>query len=242
MKINIPDKKDFIQNYIAPISTLNTVCCIDVKSNIARTICSTASNTICLIADTPISSDEERSLNIPDIRRLSGIFSVLKKKDINLSVNTNNIKYDDGEYKFSYHLLEDGMIKKTTINLDKVRSLNWDTTFSVDEQSLDILFKGTSFASGTNKVYFYTENNALMAELGDKTKHNVDSFITTLSPTFEGKEIVKPLPISLDTFRLISYNNATKIQFQINTQYGMLRLNVIKGAADLTYIMSALIN
>jgi hypothetical protein len=38
------------------------------------------------------------------------------------------------------------------------------------------MFKGSTFASETNKIYFYTENGQLMAELTDRSRHNTDNF------------------------------------------------------------------
>ena len=242
MKINIADKREFIQNFMNPISTLSPMCCIDVQTTRLKTICSSTDNTMCLIADTPCVSEGELKVNIPDIKRLTGVFSCIKTKEVILNVVDNNIKYNDGEFKFSYHLLEDGIIKKASINLTKVTSLEYDVSFVAEEQSLDTLFKGTSFAAATNKVYISTEDNKVVSELGDKTKHNVDNFISTLCSSYEGKGMTKPLPINLDTFRLITYNGCDKVKFSINTTYGILKIDIVKGSTSLTYILSALIN
>ena len=242
MKINIADKKEFIQNFMNPISTLNSMCCIDVMTTRLKTICSSADNTMCLIAETPGVSDGEGKVNLPDIKRLTGVLNCIKSKEIALNVIDNNIKYNDGDFKFSYHLLEDGIIKKAAINLTKVTELEYDVTFTVDEAALDTVFKGTSFAAATNKVYITSEDNKIIAELGDKTKHNVDNFISTICSVYEGKGIPKPLPINLDTFRLITYNGSSKLKFAINSTYGIIKIDIIKGNTTLTYILSALIN
>jgi len=242
MKIKIFDKKEFIQNFLSPISTLNSVCCIDVQNNELKTICSSPDNTLCLISSQPASSDEVKLLNLPDVKRLSGALSLIKTKDIELNVIDNNIKYNDGNFKFSYHLLENGLIKKTTINVDKVNKLEYNICFDIPEQNLDTLLKGTSFAAATNKIYLYTESDKIYAELGDKTKHNVDNFITVIAEKYTGNNITKPLPINLDTFRLIYFNGASSIKCSINTSYGVIKIDIIKGNTNLTYIMSALIN
>lgn len=241
MKLKILDKKEFIQNFLSPISTLNSMCCIDVSQNELKSVCSSPSNTLCLIITHPVASEESQVINLPDVKRLSGVLSLIKHKEISLDIVNNNIKYNDGDIKFSYHLLENGLIKKTSLNLDKINNLEYNTTFEISEQNLDNLLRGTSFAAATNKIYIYSENNKIYAELGDKTKHNVDNFITTISETYTGTLLPKALPVSLDTFRLVNYNGGN-IKFSISSAYGIIKINITKGNTNLIYILSALIN
>ena len=107
---------------------------------------------------------------------------------------------------------------------------------------LKTLFKGSSFASETSKLYFYEEDGKIFGELGDKTRHNTDNFVCNLSNEFEGNPLPKPLPVNFETFRLISFNNSIKIDFKINTQMGVITCKFKKGNVELIYIISALIN
>ena len=60
----------------------------------------------------------------------------------------------------------------------------FDVEFKLNKNTLQRLFKGGStFASETNKIYFYTEGNNLMAELTDRARHNTDNFTLSLGKT-----------------------------------------------------------
>ncbi len=120
---------------------------------------------------------------------------------LDLNINSNNIQYSGNGVKFKYHLFEEGFITRPNINLDKINKFKFDVEFNLDKILLQRLFKGSTFASETNKIYFYTENGNLMAELTDRARHNTDNFTLSLGKT----DIeLKPVPVNLDNIRLLS--------------------------------------
>jgi len=242
--LKVKNKKDYISNFLSPVSNLNDSCILKIRDN--KMVCVIASNdaTIICKAETDIETDinGEVNLNIPDIKKLIRVLEILSVQEVDLKLNNNNLSFNNGEYKFKYHLLDDGIVKEPAINIEKVNQLQFDTEFKVKESNFSTLFKGSSFASETSKLYFYEEEGKIFGELGDKTRHNTDNFVCNISSEYIGKQIEKPLPVNFESFRLLSFNGSGEIEFKINTQMGVMTCSFSKGEVSLIYVISALIN
>ena len=181
-------------------------------------------------------SDFEDSINIPDLKKLSRVIDTIPSNDIEFKVNSNNLEYKGNGIKFKYHLFEEGFLSKPNLNLDKINSFEFDIKFSIDKNILNQIFKGSTFASETNKIYFYTENGQLMAELTDRARHNTDNFTLTLQQAnFE----LKPTPINFDNIRLLT-NISNSFAVKINTQFGVVVFDNSLNNIKLKYIISSL--
>ena len=242
MKLQIKSKKDFISNVLGPISNLNDKSIIKIDKDKISSLTASSDATLVLYSETIGISDTERSLNIPDIKKLTRVLECIDVDTLDLDITTNNLKYTGDNFKFTYHLLEDGIIKTPSINIKKVNELKFDVTFKVTEAKLSSLFKGSSFTTETNKLYIYFENNKIYGELGDKSRHNSDNFQCVLADTFEGSPLTKTVPVNFDTFRLINFNKCLDIEFAINISFGVIKVTLSRDNTKLTYIVSALIN
>ena len=135
-----------------------------------------------------------------------------------------------------YHLYEEGFITKPSINIDKINKFKFDVKFNLNKATIQRLFKGSTFASETNKIYFYTDGKALMAELTDRARHNTDNFTLSLGEVdFE----LEPISINLDNVRLLSLLN-DDIRVKINTEFGVVVFDIEESNIKLRYIISAL--
>lgn len=240
--LKIKNKKDFVSNFLVPVSNLNDVCVISINNNIMSCILSSPDDTIVCKTTFEVETDvNDTKLNIPDIRKLTKVLEIIPSDEIELKINNNNISYSKDGYKFKYHLLDDGIIKQPTLNFDKIKKIKFDTKFKVEEKNLNTLFKGSSFATETSKVYFFEDENKICSELGDRSRHNSDNFVCELSDTYEGN-INKPLPVNFESFRLISFGNCGEVSFNVNTDIGVITCTFNKGHTNLIYIISALIN
>lgn len=242
MKLSIPNKKDFISNVLNPVSNLNDKTIIKIEKNKISSITASNDATLVLYSETEVNIDADRSINIPDIKKLVRVLECVDTEHLDLEVSSNNIKYAGDNFKFTYHLLEDGIIKIPSINVKKINELKFDTTFKVTENMLSSLFKGSSFTTETNKLYIYVENNKVYGELGDKTRHNSDNFQCVLANEFTGTALTKTIPVNFETFRLINFNKCSDIEFAINVGFGVIKIVLNKDKTKLTYIVSALIN
>ena len=241
--LKIKNKKDFVSNFLVPVSNLNDACILSIEGdNICCTLASADATIVCktiIAIDTDLK--DSTTLNLPDIKKLIRVLDIIPSIDIELQINENNISFNKDGYKFKYHLLDDGIIKQPSLNVEKVKKLEFNTKFVVKEKELNTLFKGSSFATETSKVYLFEEDNKIYSELGDRSRHNSDNFVCLLSDDFQGN-IVKPLPVNFDSFRLVSFSGSRKVNFSINTDMGVITCNFEKGETQLIYIISALIN
>ena len=176
------------------------------------------------------------SLNIPDVKKLRNVLDTVEDTDIALDINSNNLEYKGDSVKFKYHLFEEGFITRPNINLEKINSFKFDVEFKLNKNTLQRLFKGSTFASETNKIYFYTEGDNLMAELTDRARHNTDNFTLSLGKT---NIELKPVPVNLDNIRLLSIINE-EFNVKVNTEYGVVVFDIEDKDIKLKYIISAL--
>ena len=241
--LKIKNKKDFVSNFLVPVSNINDACILSVESGKVNCTLASADATIVCRTSIEVETDlvDKTTLNLPDIKKLVRVLDIIPSADIELQINENNIAYNKNGYKFKYHLLDDGIIKQPSLNVEKIKQLNFNNNFLVKERELNTLFKGSTFATETSKVYIYEEDGYINGELGDHSRHNTDNFICKLSDDFEGS-IEKPLPINFDSFRLVSFNASREVKFSVNTDMGIITCNFKKGDAELIYIISALIN
>lgn len=243
MKVSIKSKKDFISNVLNPISSLNDKSIIKIEKSKISSVTASNDSTLVLYLETPVESDGDRNVNIPDIKKLIRVLDCIEDESVDIDVSSNNIKYAGENFKFTYHLLEDGIIKVPAINVNKIKNeLKFDTTFKVPESKLQSLFKGASFTTETNKLYIYSENNRICGELGDKTRQNSDNFQCVLATEHQGNPLSKTIPINFETFRLINFNKCGDIEFAVNMGYGVIKITLVKDQTKLIYVVSALIN
>ena len=85
-----------------------------------------------------------------------------------------------------------------------IKSFKIYVTFNINKDTIQQVFKGSTFASETNKLYFYTDNGNIMAELTDKARHNTDKFSISLG---KADFNLKPIPVNFDNIRLLSIIN-----------------------------------
>jgi hypothetical protein len=242
MKLQIKNKNDFIKNFLEPVSNINELGIFEVKEDLISCIIATNNVTLVCNGVYPVTVVDfvPSKLNVPDIKKLIRVLDIIPENEIELTIGSNNISYKKGEFKFKYHLLEDGIIKQPNLNPEKAKQLDFPSTFTCIEKDIALLFKASSFTTNTNKLYFYTEDDHVCGELGDKTKHNSDNFTCKLAESFTGSPI-EPIVVDFEVFRLLSYQNTKHVKIDVNSDTGILICTLTKGETVLTYIVTTLI-
>ena len=242
--LKLKNKKDFVGNFLGPISNLNDMCVLKISNNNITCTIAAADSTVVCKADLECETDVENEviLNIPDIKKLTRVLEIIPSNEVELKLNENNISYNKDGYRFKYHILDDGIIKLPNINVNKVNSLEFDTTFKIVEKNLTMLFKGSSFTTETSKLYLFEDDNKISGELGDKNRHNTDNFVCVLSEEYEGKPLTKSLALNFDSFRLLSFNGCREVNFRVNQEMGVITCDFKKDNTSLIYVISSLIN
>jgi hypothetical protein len=203
----------------------------------AYTIIGSENNTLFLLSQFNIKNIEfEEKLNIADCRKLARAIENINKEDITLTIQKNCLLYKDNTFKFKYHLLENGFIGEPAINISKINNFEFDIQFCLSKEIIQTLFKYSSFASTTNKIYLYTDNNALYAELTDRASSNVDSI------TLKLKDVdfnLSPIIVNFENLRFLSLIS-NNVDFKINTNYGVLIIEINTEDLHLKYIITSL--
>lgn len=237
-ELKLPNRLDCIK-YLEAVSKINESTILNANQDLGliSSLVSSADNTLILYSElSSIEVNYNGSINIPDIKKLVRVVDSVDTKDIKLSVNSNNIEYKGKSLKFKYHLYEDGFLTKPSINIEKIKSFNYDIKFTLKKDTINSIIKGSTFASETNKLYLYTEDGRLKGELTDRARHNTDVFAIDLG---EVDFNLSPLPLNFDNIKLLSFIN-DEINFGINTEYGVTVIDISNNGIKLKYIITSL--
>lgn len=234
-KLLIKNPDEFLK-FLDCNSKISDSSILEVASDKISSLASSADNTLILHSEYTADTGFDDTLNIPDLKKLYRVIDTIQSEDITLQVNTNNIEYNGSGIKFKYHLFDEGFLSKPNLNLEKINSFKFDVTFNINKDTIQQVFKGSTFASETNKLYFYTDNGNIMAELTDKARHNTDKFSISLG---KADFNLIPIPVNFDNIRLLSIIN-NDINVSINTEYGVIIFDIEQNNIKLKYIISAL--
>lgn len=207
------------------------------KDGLITSLVSSADNTLILYGEiSGVSTNFNGTLNIPDLKKLIRVIDSIDTSDLSLTVNNNSVEYRGKSLKFKYHLYEDGFLSKPAINVDKIKSFNYDINFTLKKEQISSIIKGSTFATETNKLYLYTQDGSLKGELTDRARHNTDVFALDLG---EVDFTLSPLPINFDNIKLLSFIGED-IKFGINTEYGVTVIDICNNNIKLKYIITSL--
>lgn len=242
MTISVPNRDHFISSFLLPLSRVNDSCIIKVSRKGWTSLVSSVDGALILYCNLHVDTDmDELSLNIPDLGRLAKILSCIEEDSIDLNFTDNNINYESSEIRFKYHLLEDGIIMSPPIDINKLKSIDYNTAFRLTHDSLLNVIKASSFASDSDKIYFFTKDGKVYGELTDHQKHNSDSVTRCLSTQFSGDEITDSIPINFEMLRIIANNRADTIMVLVNTDLSVFTFEVSVGNIKNTYVVTGLV-
>ena len=234
-ELRIKNRNEFLR-YLDSVSKINDSAIFEITSNGIETLISSADNTLVLLAEFKGDFDITTTINIPDIKKLQRVLDTLTCDEFVLIINSNNLEYKGSDVKFKYHLFEEGFLAKPGLNVNKIRGFEFDVEFELSKDIIQALLKGSTFASETNKVYFYTEDKLLKADLTDRARHNTDNYSLTVH---EASFDLKPISINFDNIRLLSHIDNT-YNCSVNTEYGVLVVDNNSADIKLKYIISSL--
>ena len=241
MILKIQNRDDFINRFLNPVSKINNSCILKLASTGISTLLSAADNTAILFGQYDVDIDvDDVTLNLPDVSRLIKILQCIPSDDIELNINENHIQYSSEDVRFKYHLLEDGILMSPSISIEKIKNIKYDTTLSLPFQSIINLIKSSSFTMDINKVYFSTKGDNVYAEIGDNQAHNVDSICVKMCDGYKGISIGDPLPVSLETVRILAGCRCDTIDTYINSELNVMTFKVNNNNVTLTYVISGL--
>lgn len=245
------NKNVFTNQFLLPISKIvgddesNKGCVIDILDNYIECVSNTCvGSSIILyskiITSTGLSQNETSHLNIFDIRKFIKLLECISEDEIVLQINSNNLTYKSNNMNFKFHLMDDGVIRKSVVNVDKLNKLAFNNEFSITKSKIDEIMRISCFLEDSNKLYLSCKNKEIVGELTDKTKPNINSVEIQISSGFIG-ESFNDLPISLDILKKLSGLKYDLINVKVNTQTGVLMIELSNNDCILKYVITALV-
>ena len=240
MILPIKNKDNFIQNFLNPVSRLNSSATLEIHDTIS-TIVHNNSN-IFLKAEYNISwgdHPEEGTICLPDTVKLIKILSCLDETDICLKIEENCITYSDNFNRFKYHLFDDNLTSNNAFDFNKIDNITFNTNFKLTREKNNAILKALPFVTESSKVYIKTENTNIYAELSDKKLQNVDSYTALIADEYNGDELDYELILDIELFRLISTLNFVEATIHINNKYKMLMIKLNLENSNLTFVSTS---
>jgi hypothetical protein len=242
----LPIPKTYLEKLLKPVNRITESCVLKTKKDLLYSVCSSNDNSVILYASCKLPVDiQETKLNIINIKRLLTGFDCLGDDgEFSLHVERNNItcysKNDKENTKFKYHLVDDGIIKESPVKIESIASLVFDTSFDIPLNKIKQIMSAYSFASDVSKIYFYSNNGKIYADINDKTMQNVDNVSLLISDSYEGNDL-EPISIKIEVFKsLNSSKQPIKVKISDKSKVFVFSTNE-DNVVDIKYIISALV-
>lgn len=244
MILNIPDREDFLNSFLTPLSRVADCAVLRVTQDSVSSVITTSDNTLVVHAEyNNVTCDVQKNLNIPDVKKLCRVLSCIDDARCALDISTNNISYESSSVRFKYHLYEDNIIKTPKqINLDRLKQLQFDGKFSIPFSSVTALIKGSTIATETDKIYLSFKGCDVLGELTDKARANTDSYGIKIASDYSGEQINVSVPLNFELIRIISYMKFKTLAAEIAAKRGLLILDAGTETTSMKFIISALQN
>lgn len=243
MELVIKNKADFITKFLKPVCNIADSGNLKIQENKVSCITSTADASIILFAQSNIEIDADRPviLNCPDLRRLERIMAMLDEDTIKLKYNGNSLGYNDGKTRFTYHLLENGIINGPSLNADKIAKLDFPIKFTIEQSKINELIKGSTFANTASKLYISFTDNKVYGEIADRSNTSLDTFMTVINDECIINEQIGDVPVLFETVKILAAVKFSNIVVNINPKLGVVLFEISENDYKLKYIVSALV-
>lgn len=244
MILTIPDREDFLNSFLTPLSRVADSAVLKLQANSVIAVVAMSDNTLVVHAEyNNILSGAEKNLNIPDLKKLCRVLSCIDDKGCAFDVSSNHIGYESTAVRFKYHLYEDNIIKTPKqINLARLSEMPYDGKFTIPFTSITSLIKGSSIATESNKIYLTFKDTDVFGELTDKARANTDSYGIKIASNYNGDPINIHIPLNFELFRIISCMKYRELIVNVASKRGLLILDTGTETTKMKFIVSAVQN
>lgn len=238
------NKETFVQKFLLPISKLTDHVSLIPKEKLLLAICASSDGSIVLLAtlklDTTLPTSLSR-LNLPDVKKFVRLLDCVEDNEITLTVHDNHLHYQTPQFKFNYFLLEDTYMQKCPIQPDKINTLTYDSEFILSNLKFQELLRGSTIATDSDKLYFYTQDEKVFAELNDYERQNINNLTYLLVDSFKGEPIKNALPLNLENIRLLAGLRVDYFKVKINNTLKVTLFECQEEKVSVKFIISALV-
>lgn len=243
MKIQIPNRVDFLRYFLTPVSKISENATLKLKNNkLSSIVCSSDSSVFlnCVCSDIKTTDESDTILNIPDIGKLLNAINSITDDSLEFNIEDKKIKYISDTISFKVHLLEDGIISTPAVNIDKLKNIDFDCSFSITYDNLQTLVKGSTFATDTNKVYLEMDGDNIRADLRDADNEYINNFSTIISTSVNGSKLNQPTPLTFEAVRMILGIRFEQCVVHFSNTIGVFLFDISTKSHKINYIVSAL--
>jgi hypothetical protein len=237
------NKESFIQKFLTPISKLADNVSISFNDEEIFTTCASQDGSIVLLAsytaETPIKGIPR--INLPDVKKFIRLMDCIEEENVVLSIIDNHISYETPSQKFNYFLLEDSYMQRCPVNPEKIKKLKYDTGFILPSTKFNDVLRGSSIATDSDKLYFYTKDSKVYAELNDYERQNINNITYLVSDKFVGEPIKNTLPLNLENIRLLAGLKSNELTVKVNNELKVTLFQIEENGIDIKFIISALV-
>ena len=239
--------KTFLENILKPVNRLTESCVLRIENDNIYSLCTSSNNVVILYVSGKLkqSIDENIRLNLIDIKRFLCGLECLDGENFSLQYDGNNIKCESVEDQenttfFKYHLVDDSVIPVSPVNIQKMSQLSFDTEFEITPEKQKRIISAYTFTSAVSKIYLYTKDQSVHAELNDRQAQNIDNMTLKISDNYTGSDI-DPVPVNMEIFKSLT-SSKQNIKVKINNQYKVLIFQITeRDDINIKYITSALV-
>lgn len=242
IQINI-DRVTLIK-FLTPLSKLGDKAVLKIGNKKIYSLMSSEDSNIILYASSSLTEQEiVARINIIDIKKFIAALDCFEEemffylKDNYILCESQSLT---GTY-FKYHLVDDSIIRDASISIEKISKLNFDTEFTINRKNLADIGKGSFFTADTNKIYLYTRDDCVYAELTDREIQNTNSITFKVSDNFTGTPVKELLALNYEIFRNLTTLRCESVKVKINNENKVVMFNIIENNIELKYIISTLI-
>lgn len=178
---------------------------------------------------------QDTDLNLPSVTKLIKAIKVVKSEEITFGVHENHLTYIGDEFRFKYHILDDGIIAKEHKNLSKLMSMEWDVNFRMSSDTLKSIINYSKIFKDTSKIYIQANDDIISYQLTDKTRKNVDS------AQIEGGEYEGLMNFEFITDMSIfnKFVTPNKIELEFGMSENFCKICVVGGGIDIVYALAS---
>lgn len=215
MKIKIKNRKNFIDNFIVPISKIKSSAVIQVTPTEIKSFNNTQDRAVALFSSYKQDNEGEINLNVRDVNIVQRMFQMVEADDLEFTVEKNKLTYNSDEIKFKHYLLNNGAINAISMDASKLDEKTYDVEFEIDNTTLQKLLKGSAFTNNSEKIYIFSKGNCVYGELNDLTKPNQDTFTYKLAENYHG-DFTENLAIPFYLCQWLTNTKIDKARVQIS--------------------------
>jgi hypothetical protein len=237
------NKESFIQKFLSPVSKLADNVSLSIVDDTISAVCASQDGSVVLLAsykiDTPIKKIPK--INLPDIKKFVRLIDCIETDNIILTIENNCLKHVTPSFKFNYFLLEDNYMQRCPINPDKIKQLKHDTAFIIPNTKFNEILKGSSIATDSDKLYFYTKDDNVYCELNDLERQNINNITYLVTNKYVGESLKNTLPLNLENIRLLAGVKCNEFIIKVNNELKVLFFEVQEKDIDIKFVISALV-